>query len=507
MRGDMRSEMQGELDMQLTTNTTTTTNAPMITTVHADMPTDGFEFTDLLSFMDRQVATTNFPIKLDEEALMPHLDTFFARLHGVIPVFSRGYVFQRIARMEHRTNPQFGAMVLSMCAFALVQPVESDDPGLIEHRMDQANSLMTEAVSMRNTYDFGEHPTLEASLASFFLFACLFGKQQHNAAWFRLQEAVLLAELLGLHRASTYQNLSPKEREMYLRTYWVLSVTERAYALQRKHPIGFRGHPGISMQPINRLLTHENVPNEGVGGLNALIRLFDMIDEHIVDCWNEQCPNASQGKCTTLDKKKALAIYQGLNIEHLDSSLTEIQQADIFITQQWLRNRVWQLCLSHGFLEENAIQPEQRIDYAAIIAQDTLAICQRLSTKSMEVHGIGFAEKLYDIATSVVSLLSCFPWLEAAPTNAELSSPLYVRRLPIRGCLNGFLAILATFRGGQHPYLVPLMRAITSSHIVLSPVSGMSGMSGMSAMSGMSMSDAAFSDDSSIDHAAILQEI
>jgi len=80
---------------------------------------------------------------------------------------------------------------------------------------------------MRNDPDFGDDPSLELTLASFFLFACLYGTQKNNAAWFRLQEAVTLGTMLGLGDPSSYTNLKQEEVERRLRTFWVLSVTER----------------------------------------------------------------------------------------------------------------------------------------------------------------------------------------------------------------------------------------------------------------------------------------
>jgi hypothetical protein len=57
--------------------------------------------------------------------------------------------------------------------------------------------LMEESVKMRVTADFGENPSIEMILTSFFLFACLFGNEQHKAAHHKLREAVDLAHSLG----------------------------------------------------------------------------------------------------------------------------------------------------------------------------------------------------------------------------------------------------------------------------------------------------------------------
>lgn len=80
---------------------------------------------------------------------------------------------------------------------------------------------------MRGGLFFGQHPSLEATCTSFFYFASLFALGEHNAAWFRLREAVTLGHLAKLHEPSSYEGLDKDEQERRLRTYWLLAITER----------------------------------------------------------------------------------------------------------------------------------------------------------------------------------------------------------------------------------------------------------------------------------------
>ena len=94
-------------------------------------------------------------------------------------------------------------------------------------RSAQARMLLVESIKMRTVVDFGERPSVHMVLASFFIFACLFGSGQHNAARHKLREAVDLANALGMHLPQSYNGLEAEKREQWLRTYLVLSVTER----------------------------------------------------------------------------------------------------------------------------------------------------------------------------------------------------------------------------------------------------------------------------------------
>ncbi|KAK3067491.1 hypothetical protein LTS18_001101, partial [Coniosporium uncinatum] len=187
-----------------------------------------------------------WPPFINEATLLPWIDVYFKRLHPTVPILSRSTLYHEMLMRKHRVDKQYGAMLLSLCAFAMTQPVQIHERASVPSRTVQARMMMEESVKMRVTADFGEYPTIEAVLSSFFLFACLFGANQHKAAWHRIREAVDLAGSLGIQNPDSYIGLSSEQREQWLRTYLVLSVTERAYALQQRHSISFRGRPGFN---------------------------------------------------------------------------------------------------------------------------------------------------------------------------------------------------------------------------------------------------------------------
>lgn len=386
-----------------------------------------------------------WPSSIIETNMIPWIDVYFDRLHPTLPVLNRSSLFIRMLLQEHRQNPQFGAMLLSLCAFSLTQPIEIDELPTSSSRANQARSMMHEATKMRSCSDFGENPTIEAVLTSFFLFGCLFGSNQHNAAWLRLREALDLAATLGLNDPDSYSNMASEEKGQRLRTYLVLSITERyviptiskrfasadiiswerAYALQRRHPITFRGKPGFSMRSVHEfihgashrvvsgIIVHSEHDAEGMMGLARLMELFDAVDEDVVDCWNRRC-NDNNGYCEKLTAAKALVIHQNLarvslserykgydwfertkstpneaQAAHQAVGLKETQCADIFITQKWLQNRLWVLCLTHRLLAPVSDRSELTFNYAIFIANEALQICKSLRISSMEAHGIG----------------------------------------------------------------------------------------------------------------------
>ncbi|KAJ5719593.1 hypothetical protein N7493_007171 [Penicillium malachiteum] len=445
-----------------------------------------------------------WPAAINEANMIPWVDVYFDRLHPTVPVLSRSLLFTRMMSHDHRKNPQFGAMVLSLCAFSLTQPIEINERPTAS-RATQARLMMHEATKMRSCSDFGENPTIEAVLTSFFLFGCLFGSNQHNAAWLRLREALDLASTLGLNDPISYRDLSGEEKGQRLRTYLVLSITERAYALQRLHPVTFSGKPGFSMRSVHEFLhnathslvsgiiVHNEKDAEGMMGLARMMELFDTIDEDFIHCWNRRC-SIDNGFCEKFTEAKALSMHDSLQrvsqaerykgydwFERakgdsndgntlLAIGLRETQAADVFITQKWIHNRVWLLSLYHGLLRAQSERPEMTFGYAVTIAESALQTCRSLRLSSMEAHGIGFTEKLYDIAIGVIDILC-----NISPPFGTGMAPLgtYPDSIPTstpQTLAEDFLLLMSSFRGGNHPFLEKLQAHLRVLHIPTSKV-------------------------------------
>lgn len=144
-----------------------------------------------------------------------------------LPIIDRPSIYLDIARRRHHHDKEIAAMLLSICAFSLVQPVYEREHDSIALRKSQSQKLLEHASRLRAAYDFGEHATTDAVVTSFFVFATLLAFGFSSAAWLKLQEAVECGRALGLHRAASYTGLSAEESTRRFRVLLVLSVTER----------------------------------------------------------------------------------------------------------------------------------------------------------------------------------------------------------------------------------------------------------------------------------------
>jgi len=219
----------------------------------------------------------------------------------------------------------------------------------------------------------------------------------------------------------------------------------------------------------------------GMTGLLYLMETFDAIDESVVECWAGYC-RYSDGRCETFDRRQAIRMFRAqrraregcltgtLSFEPTASllplqQLLESQQADISVTQFWLTNRLWELCMSHGLLLESSDHAELRFDFAYHVANDLVCVCNALSPSSLEVHGVGLIEKVYDITTSLVKAMGSSSQM-TLESSFTILDPLVDRSadsgLAVQALLHRLGQIIFDFRGGDHEYVSKITMALSN---------------------------------------------
>jgi hypothetical protein len=125
------------------------------------------------------------------------------------------------------------------------------------------------------------------------------------------------------------------------------------------------------------------------------------------------------------------------------SDRTEIQQADLLISRQWLKTMVWQLCVSKGLLSSSSINESMSFRYPVTIARDVVLISRLLPPKAFEANGVGILEKVFDIGWSLADVLLLYP------------SSMQISGLEIspKDCLVELVRILNTVYSGSSKYL------------------------------------------------------
>jgi len=372
------------------------------------------------------------------------VDFFFTNLYPTQPILNRQKVGETIGQMD--TDVEAYCLVVSLCAYMMIQPNMEITPELCEGLFEQPQSsiqlghaLLQEALRVRKSVNYIENPSVWSVITSFFFFGSYFCLDRQNTAWFHLREATTLAQIMGMHDESNYQVPDVIESSRRRRLYWLLFVTERAYALQQHKP--------LTLYATINLPTLDEDPSETVelSGFIHLANLFRPFDDTFVGLWNKSRAGCSTEWLAQLQQQLSNALPQYLNC-------TEAQAVDLRCSQQWLRVMVWQLSISHGFLSSTAADNAMSFHFPIEVSRDLIASASGFSQASMEVHGIGLIEKLFDVACTLTDVMAVIPQESSGPTSGFSLGP--------RDYLNQLMRIIGSLRGGQQRYMPVLMQKI-----------------------------------------------
>jgi hypothetical protein len=262
---------------------------------------------------------------------------------------------------------------------------ESYDGEPSGRRYGFATVLIDDVLRVRKGVDYVENPTLLSVQTSFFLYSSYFTLEKQNSCWFYLREAVTLAQMLALNDETAYNRGTAVDNMYKRRTFWLLLLTERAYALERHKP--------LSLHPTIELPIAEGPEREVTMGFLYLIKLFRCLDDDFMGLWNKVKTGCSTAWLSALQQ-------QLHDVLPPDLQTTQSQAADIKITQHWLRIMVWQLCIANNYLSSHSSNPGMTFTYPIEVARDLVTDTQNLSDASMEVHGVGLVWTLCHLVST-----------------------------------------------------------------------------------------------------------
>ncbi|KAK4631082.1 putative sucrose utilization protein SUC1 [Fulvia fulva] len=373
---------------------------------------------------------------LSGETLLPYVDLFFKHMYIIMPVIDRTvYLDPAFYTNTSCLSRDVYCFLCSLCAATIVQLDDSIPQPPSPHPTKKADHLFAEeCLRERRTFDYVESMSTLSIMTSFFLFAYYGNHEKHLQAWHYLQESITFSENLNMDDELSYEKLNPVEGQWRRRLYWLLFITERAYAVQRrKHT---RLHASVTLPAV-----FESEDPQLLNGFVNLANLFSAVDDSFVSAWRGS-------RRASLNDEAWLARTQKQLDATADSigtaELTETQHLDISITREWLHVLAWQMGVSNGLIWGQG-EGGMRLDYPVELARKVVEITSKASAMALDSHGIGMEQKLSDIAGCLADVLKC---------TAGDSSATFLEG---KQYLNILLNKLSSMRGKESRYLKPLM--------------------------------------------------
>ncbi|KAN0098915.1 hypothetical protein V8E51_014578 [Hyaloscypha variabilis] len=337
---------------------------------------------------------------LSAEMMQSCLDAFFLHKYPIMPILGREEISASLHHLDD--SPTEYCLITTLCALMTLQteislPLSRDgaSPGTPKHASmsSSVDFLINETYRARKFRNHIDNPSLADVQASFFLFAVFFSLGRDNSAWFYIRESMTMLQVLRLHEEATYTSMTDPQYATYCRrTFWLLFITERAYALQRHRPLTLRrtiSLPTVEAGPEATILS----------GFLDLVALFRNFGDPFISLWNLSGDSVPSPQLLV-----GLQDFLTCALPNV-SERTEIQQADLLVSRQWLKIIVWQLCLSNGLLSSTSTIECMSFHYPVTIAQHVILVSRLLPHEAFKANGVGILEKIFDIGSSLADVL------------------------------------------------------------------------------------------------------
>ncbi|KAI7364151.1 hypothetical protein KC354_g5933 [Hortaea werneckii] len=375
--------------------------------------------------------------RLSGDVFLPYIQLFFQHMFPIMPVLDRQVFLD--ASLYSDSSSMSSDMYCFLCAICATTVVQLDasipQPSPLHPQKPTDDVFAEECLRERKTYDWIDSCTPLAVMVPFFLF-CYYGNHEQSAkAWHYLQECITFSENLNMDDEQSYTKLDPVEAQWRRRLYWLLFITERAYAVQRrKHT---RLHASVQLPAV-----FESEDPQLLTGFVNLANLFSAVDDSFVSAWRGSrrqslCNEAWLAKTQKQLDAAALAVDSG-------GGVSETQQMDISVTREWLHVLAWQMGVSNGLIWGKG-EGGMRLDYPIEVGRRVVEITRGAKGMALDSHGIGMEQKLSDIAGCLADVLRC--------TAGDTSSTF----LEGKQYLHTLLQTLSSMRGKESRYLKPLM--------------------------------------------------
>ncbi|KAH6641369.1 hypothetical protein F5144DRAFT_129972 [Chaetomium tenue] len=384
------------------------------------------------------------PGLLTKEMLKTCIEFFFAHMYPTLPILER-------QRLEHDAmymdqNLDTYCLLTSFCSFVCLQPgmvmpgtmpgAGMNDPFGSDMMMSGNNivtstHLMDEAIRVRKGYDYVASPTVNNLCTSYFLFAVHHGLALHDKAWFHLREATTLTHMAKLNEEQTYLQYDGNDASRRRRLYWLLFVTERAYALQYRRPLTLQAsiNPSTPQEhPADPFVNH------GTRSLR-MINLFRGFDESLTPLWTKSRAECPDSYLANLDKQLQEVMSPYAND-------TQAQLGEMLDNQQWLKHKAWGLSAATG--NGNNSEPSY-IDNI----QDLLPMVSHFHG-NLGLQGLNLCEHLFNVTCTVTDILAILP-VPRTPFRTQLGPQDELRKI---------LNIVTVIRNGDHRFLPLLLSKV-----------------------------------------------
>ncbi|KAI3545923.1 AflYd/sugR/sugar regulator [Colletotrichum abscissum] len=343
------------------------------------------------------------------EVYIEYLDKFRDHLTCVWPVVNVESLKSRISGSldDHDAWALSGAICATVIAqLRLSQLRLSKQHNLVSDDNSIAESFAHHAQLSHNSTYYKEDTT-DSLLTAFFLHIYFANTERIRLATVYLHEAIAQLHLQSLHRPEILVSLADEQRELLLRIFWLVFVTERTFCVQNCFPPCLKP---IQTFPLSGF--HIQGAGEVDASFQLLAQLFTLLDDNIVMAADRGGVTPGSSKADNL--YSALSAMAKQDFSTLAPNLPETQRVNVLMTGNWIHILWWQFALSHYQMSSRMDDAMLSMLKPAKVAHEAMRLLGSVSQQAIRTHGYGLELKVFRIADALIDILACNTWLSSS---------------------------------------------------------------------------------------------
>ncbi|KAE8370856.1 fungal-specific transcription factor domain-containing protein [Aspergillus caelatus] len=385
------------------------------------------------------------------DTLTSPLSIYHVRMYPVWPIVNVEEMVSALQRDTVNSDNETYALSTAVAAATIAQLRLEQGPGAGE--TITAEMLAAECLRARNLCDYRSQVNLNSIQTSFFLHVYYENQKPGGSeSLLHLREAISIAQIMGLHRESSYNSLSFEEQQLRRRVLWLLFVTER-------YPVTLKTN-------ISAPVIDENDESHVLPAFLKLLNLFQIFEKSgMFDIIQDENTDMQPGANNVgrVDWPFLESLQRNLQDgSMLFEHISDVQKADLCVTRHWMRMILWKLSAKHYPGPSPSADQSMSRCFPLNVAQELVNIVSQLPRSAVEAHGLGMELKIYEVANSLADAIKDLAVLPLSPEWDGESRPNYI--------LSRLHSILSTFRGGGNKKLIDLLyQKMAEVQVVIGP--------------------------------------
>ncbi|EIT75756.1 hypothetical protein AO1008_03729 [Aspergillus oryzae 100-8] len=354
---------------------------------------------------------THCSSRIPLDALTSPLSIYHVRMYPVWPIVNVEDMVSVLQLDADQSDNETYALSTAVAAATIAQLRLEQGPGARE--TITAEILAAECLRARNLCDYRSQANLNSIRTSFFLHVYYENQKPGGSeSLLHLREAISIAQIMGLHRESSYNGLSFEEQQLRRRVLWLLFVTERGVCILHRYPVTLKTN-------ISAPVIDENDETHVLPAFLKLLSLFQIFEKSgmfdiIQDEETAMQPGANN--VGRVDWPFLESLQRNLQDgSTLFDHISDVQKADLCVTRHWMRMILWKLSPKSYLGSSPSADWSMSLYFPLNVAKELVSIVSQLPRSAVEAHGLGMELKIYEVANSLADAITDLAALPLSP--------------------------------------------------------------------------------------------